>query len=73
MPDRIPVYGTLRTRPTDNRTENFVKSQVRILEAKILRWTDQMLHAMLTSQFTFGASVSMNIVRKQNRKDVSKT
>ena len=31
------------------------------LEAKILHWTDQMLHAMLTSQFTFGTSVSMNI------------
>ena len=34
------------------------------LEAKILHWTDQMLHAMLTSQFTFGTSVSMNIDNK---------
>ena len=55
-------------RLTDNRTESFVKSQVRILKAKILRWTDQMLHAMLKSQFTFGTSVSMNIDKNTEQK-----
>ena len=56
-----------------------MKSQVRILEAKILRWTDhsEMLHTMLTSQFTFGTSVAMNIDKntEQERcpKNVNKT
>ena len=60
--DRITVYSTLRTPRTDKGTENFVKSQVCILEAKILRWTDQMLikcDAHIAVYFRY-FSVSMN-------------